>query len=300
MKTIGIDKDSHLVYEGSTFWGHGFWPAPLLLPTAIIDESADDFTPPNDSSGDYPPYMLLDDGYDPTSRIRRGKIYQKYQALQPYPWHVHPHPARPGDGQQIDDQGVIKRQLVTYCEFGFRSELQRLEMERPLIVLGSSTQFTIWSVIDLEASISGETILFLKARQTIGALPRVDYFKISNQHKKLIKAKLELLSEDLYRAGFDSIVDRAREAASAIVNAYLANNSPNDKQKDLGQLVIPLRDKAKKHIAANCVDTLAKLHSRTKYTEQQNKELRHNNSRDADFAVQSVSMLLREFDWVID
>jgi len=296
MKTIGIDTDNYLIYEGNTFWGHALWPSPSILPAAIVDESNDDLSPPDDNRSKYPSFIFFDDGYDPTSRIRKGRIYQKYEAMQPYQWYVNPHPALHADSQEPNENGVIRKDLATFHEFNYRCQLDHLKIETPLIVLGSSTQFTIWSVIDVETSISGETILFLKARKTIGALPKVSYSVIDGQYHDQIKDKLNLLANEIYKAGPDSIVDRAREAASAIINVYLLSNKHIDKSKDLGQLVDVLNKKAKKYITANCADTLAKFHSRTKHVEQDNKELRPINEQDAELAVQLVGEILYELE----
>jgi len=296
MKTIGIDTNNYLIYEGNTFWGHALWPSPSILPAAIVSENSDDLSPPDDNKSNYPLFVFIDDGYDPTSRIRKGRIYQKYEAMQPYQWHVNPHPAIHSDLQDYNENGVIRKDLATFHEFNYKCKLDQLKIANPLIVLGTSTQFTIWSVIDVETSISGETILFLKARKTIGALPKVNYSLIDEQCRIQIKDKLDLLSDDIYKAGPDSIVDRTREAASAIINAYLLSNEHILKSRDLGKLVSPLRDKAKKHIVANCADTLAKLHSRTKHVEQDNKELRPINESDAELAVQLIATILLELE----
>lgn len=60
----------------------------------------------------------------------------------------------------------------------------------------------------------------------------------------------------------------------------------NHNYKDLGQMGEPLR-KPGKHVAANCADTLAKLHSRTKFVEQKVRNFRMVSEQDAEFAVQS-------------
>lgn len=297
MKTIGIDKHNFLVYEGNTFWGHAIWPTPELIPAEIVDESGKNLTPINNDDLQRLPFLFIDDGYDPTSRIRKGRIYEKFES-QPYAWHVTLHPAKPNEQGSVNENGVVRKELLTFCEFNFRPMLDRLKIDTPLVILGSNTQFTIWSVIDVETSISGETVLFLKARKTVGVLPKVDYSVIDEQYHKQIKNKLNLLADDVYKAGPDSIVDRAREAASSIINAFLLEKGHIERYKDLGQLVKPLREKAEKHIVANCADTLAKLHSRTKHIEQKNKGLRPVNTQDAELAVQSIGVILVELEWI--
>ncbi|MCK5662333.1 MAG: hypothetical protein KAI17_02555, partial [Thiotrichaceae bacterium] len=254
MKTIGIDTDNYLVYEGNGTWGHALWPTPAILPAAIVSESSDELSPVNNNDLQKLPFIFMDEGYDPVSRVRKGIIYEKYES-QPNDWHVQMHPAIPAEGRQLGARGVIKKSLASFQQFNFEPVLKQLGIENPLIVLGSNTQFTIWSVIDVETSISGETILFLRARKTIGVLPKVNYSTINEKYHSQIKDKLARLSSDIHKAGPDSIIDRSREAASAIVNTYLLENGHIEKHRDLGQLVSTLRDKAKKHVAANCADT---------------------------------------------
>lgn len=113
------------------------------------------------------PFIFIDEAYDPVSRVRKGKIYEKYD-FQPNDWYVQMHPAIPAEGRQLGGKGVIKKSLVSSRQFNFEPVLKQLGIEHPLVIVGSNTQFTIWSVIDVETSISGKTILYLKARKTIG------------------------------------------------------------------------------------------------------------------------------------
>lgn len=295
MKAIGIDENNYLIYEGSGTWGHPVWPTPAVLPAFIVDEYSDDISPKNVGYLGQP-FIFIDDGYDPTSRVRKGRIYEKGDQ-QPMQWYVQMHPAIPGERDEVNDNGVLSKRLLSFRQFNFALGIERLGIDNPLIVLGKDKQFTIWSVIDIETSISGETILFLKARKTMGVLPRVNYGGIDKKYHNSIKDKINRLAEDIHKAGADSIVDRCREAASAVVNAYLLENGHIDRPKDLGQTVAPLRDKAKKYVTANCVDTLAKLHSRTKYSEQENKSLRHINEADSEFAIQSLILSMQELGY---
>lgn len=298
MKMIGVEPNTYLVYEGNSMWGHAMWPTPELIPACIIDEEKEDLSPTNNNDLQKLPFVFIDGGYDPTSRIRKGRIYER-QETQPNDWYVHPHAATPRDSRHAVKDGVLTKSLVTFREFNLQPVLNELKISNPLIILGSNTQFTIWSVIDVETSISGETILFLKARKTIGAIPKINYSSINEEYQKQIKDKLDLLTDDIYKAGPDSVVDRAREAASAIINVYLLSNEHIDKSDDLGKLVNPLKNKAKKFIVANCADTLAKLHSRTKHVEQDNKKLRPVNESDAELAVQLIATILYELEFAL-
>ena len=293
MKTIGVDPDNFLVYEGSGRFGHAVWPTPELMPATIADESSDELKPKHNNDLYLMPYIFIDDGYDPVSRVRKGRIYEKSE-MQPNSWNVFQHPATP---YYPSDIKVHPKSLATFMRFNFYPKLKVLDIEVPLIMLGSNEHFTIWSVIDIEASISGEAILFLKARKTIGVLPKINYDAIDEKYHAQIKDKLDRLADDIHKAGPDSIVDRAREAASALINAYLLEQGHISKHKDLGKLAKPLRELSNKRIASNCAETLAIFHSRTKHSEQENRTLRKIIEADAEYAIQSVVTILSEIGW---
>ncbi|QKQ27884.1 hypothetical protein [Candidatus Reidiella endopervernicosa] len=141
------------------------------------------------------------------------------------------HPAIPGESRQLNAKGVIAKQLVSFRQFNFHPKLKRMGVDQPLITLGSNTQFTIWSVIDIETSISGETILFLKHVKPLVCYQRLITRSIDSKFHPQIKDKLGRLTDDIYKAGRDSIVDRSREAACAIVNAYMLKQGYIEKIK---------------------------------------------------------------------
>ena len=296
MKTIGLDTDNYLVYEGNGTWGHAVWPTPELIPATIVDESSDDLTPKNNNDLLRLPFVFIDDGYDPTSRIRKGRIYEKYDS-QPNDWHVHPHPATPDDIRHKNRNGVLKKSLATFKEFNFQPILKKLGITDPIIVLGSNAQFTVWTVIDVETSISGETILFLKARKTIGALPKVDYSLIDKKYHKQIKEKLNILSDDIHKAGPESVVDCCREAVTAIISIYLQlqGHKPGD---DLGELIQEMKKrKPELRIANDLADVIARYHSRRKHVVQEKFNPRRINEQDAELAIQSVGIILCDLGW---
>lgn len=297
MKTIGIDTNNYLVYEGNGFWGHALWPSPSLLPASIVDEHNDDLVPSENTRTDYPPFVFLDDGYDPTSRIRKGRFYEKYQDVQPAEWHVYPHPATPNEIQAVNVNGVIKKRLATFCEFNFYPKLKHLNIIDPLIILGFDTQFTIWSVIDVETSMSGETILFLKARKSIGVFPKVNYSEIDEKFKSQIREKLNILAEDVHKAGPESIVDCCREAITAILSAYLQMQG-HKAGDDLGDLVSEMRKrKPDLSVIGDLANVIARYHSRRKHVVQEKFSPRRITEQDAELAIQSVGVVLCDLGW---
>lgn len=294
MKTIGIDQNNYLIYEGNGAWGHGLWPSPSILPAHVLSFDGE----PALEDRTYlqrQPYIFIDEGYDPVSRVRKGRVFEKTES-SPSEWNVTPHPAL--NEEVPSNNKTLQKSLVTFREFNFSAKMQREGIAIPHILLGTKNHYTIWSVIDIETTISGETILFIKARKVIGSLPKINYTRIENTgDQKAIEEKIRLLSQDISCAAPDSVVDRCRESASAIINAYLAANGHLDKARELGQLEKPLRELAEKHIVANLASVLAKLHSRTKHVEQSNRKIRTVSEQDAEFSVQAIGVILVELGW---
>ena len=230
---------------------------------------------------------MADESYDPVSRIRKGRIFLN-NGNQPLHWKHIRHPLH---NNALNDLGAS---LCTFSEFNFYSILESKGIINPYIVLGTGNHSTIWTIVDAEGSISGEVVLFLKARKVIGALPKVDYsLIISAKDRSQIEEKLELLYKDLVSAVPDSVVDRCREAACAAGNTYLIQSGVTEKATDLGKVASNLTV-AGKQVAANQAATLATLHSRTKTIEQSNRGIRKVNELDAEFAVHSLGLILIE------
>jgi len=301
MKLLGIDpSNSFLVYEGSSFWGYPIWPAPTLVAVSIVDESSDTLEPGvNQRDVTFMDFVLVDEGYDPTSRVRKGRLFKRYEGTQPHSWHVLPHPAIPFEKQKMDANGVFEKRLGTYGDFGLTSFLKHKEIARPLFLLGNEREFTIWSLVEVEATVSGVPLVYLKSRKIFGALPRLKADSIPEEQLFRLQDKLATLAEDLYRAGPESVIDRCREAATAILSAYLHANGCGEKGKDLGALtnLFESRLEDKKDIVINLGRTLARLHARGKTAEQERRSVRQSSEQDAELAVQAVGLILRDLGW---
>ncbi|MCG8313786.1 MAG: hypothetical protein MI976_11265 [Pseudomonadales bacterium] len=291
MRCIGIEQSSLLVYEGDGYLGYGIWPSPTLLPAYIVNNKSDDVSIPSRVDLQTVPYVLWDEGYDPVSRIKKGRIFANNKS-QPKIWGQTRHPAQ---NNVVNPHGCP---LITFREFNLFAALETENITDPIIILGTSNHSTIWTIVDAESALTGEVVLYLKSRKVIGALPQIDYSLFSDQKsREHVREKLELLYNELVSAVPDSIVDRCREAASAIGNAYLIENTLIKKAQDLGHVATHLSNAAHKNIAANQASTLAKLHSRTKYMEQANRSTRRVSEQDAEFAVQALGIILIELGY---
>jgi len=76
--------------------------------------------------------------------------------------------------------------------------------------------------------------------------------------------KIGDMEEELFRAGPESIIDRSREAVTAILSKYLQNKSQVEAGKDLGALASAMAAE-KFEIVANAARIIARLHARGKH-----------------------------------
>jgi len=295
MKTIGIDTNDYQIYVGARCWGQVLRPSPTLLVANIFESGSE--LPVDEINDDLcgVPYIFLDDAYDPVSRVRKGRIFKHHGGTQPSQWHVYPHSAI---NERINEQGMVNKSLVTFSQFSMGSELRNRDIQNPLVVLGNRHQFTVWSLIDVESGVSGETVAYLKARKTFGSLPKVDYSKIIESCRKRVREKLHTLADDIHTAGPESVIDRCREALTAILSAYAQQHGLTEPGKDLSKLADYIANQRTnpKRVAANLAKTVAILHSRGKNSEQELRDVRAINEQDAELAVQAVCVALNDLD----
>ncbi len=294
---IGIDDHLNLVYEGvSSMWGHALWPAPFLSPTVIKLSTETQLIPPRFNNLHALPLTLFrEDAFDPVSRIRRGRFYRAGHS-QPMSWQVYPHPAMPEKPDKVESTGTIAKSLLTFQSHLLASEFRNLGNQQLLAILGSEESFSIWSVVGIEKIATGEELVTLKARQGIGALPRLSHNAIPEAGRERVRAALDKLTEDIYRAGPESVAKRAREAATAVLGTYLQDRGTARPGLDLDALIRKM-DEENKIVAANAASIIRLFHGRGKTAVQEKLPVRPLREQDAELAVQCVGTILCELGW---
>jgi hypothetical protein len=292
MISIGIDTSQGLVYESSCRYnGRLLWPAPVISHAKIIHADEQEFKAK--SSQDSFGYIFREDSFDPITKIRRGRFYES-QASLTQGWQVLPHHAKPY--RENYNSGVPhKEQLDTYSSHMsiWHRHIQG-KQQKPLVLLGLGDCYTVWEIISIEDIYTGETMVTLKARNSLGNLPQLLNNNIpENYRDKLIEA-VQTFSDEAYRASPSSVIDRARDVATCALNAYLGYSGKS--AKDLGKLVAEVnsRDRA---IAASTANIIARLHARGKPVEQEKRELLPIRENDANLVVQCVGGLLCELGY---
>lgn len=293
---IGIEYHTKLIYEATCRHGYPVWPSPILFQVIIASEDDELFSA--SKANDLGPNSLLfrEETYDSTSRIRRGRMYQAGNS-QPAQWHVYPHPALANEMQSSDGQGGTLTKLVyEFSSVRLRPYLLRNNLHRPIFIMGSESGFTIWSLVNVETSATGDELVVLRARKSIGALPHLDREKIKGANGQAVLDLVEKLEEELFRAGPESVVDRSREAATAILSTYLESLGRSAAGRDLAKLADMIAGE-KLLIVENAAKIIARLHPRGKHAEQERRPIRPLAEQDAEFAVQAVGTILCDLGW---
>jgi hypothetical protein len=139
----------------------------------------------------------------------------------------------------------------------------------------------------------------LKARQSFGALPELDLEKLRGLKEGKIEEALQTLEDEYHLASPESVVDRANEAATRILNAYLflCEGKTQDSLYKATQALSKLAAEVKKEVARNAADIVRLLHGRTKYAVQKENNARVIREQDAELAVQCIGVMLCDLGW---
>jgi hypothetical protein len=288
---LGLDERTKQVYEGDSYAGYGVLPFPVLSSATVIREEADFGALPIGCDLFKADLLFREDSFDAVTRIRRGRIYKAYPD-KPSEWRVISHALL--DGHVNSEQ----KQLVT---FDTRSVVSsRADFEKALIALGTRDAYSLWRVVSIERTVNGEDFLTLRARSSLGVLPELIERKVPPQQLEKVRETLNKLAEAAYRAGPESIVDRAKDAAQWAVGTWLAaqRNEPDLRKKDLAKLAAALEGEATA-VLEGVSKALARLHARGKPNVQEEKGSRDVTEDDAEFALATVGLLLREIGWAI-
>ncbi|TCS60160.1 hypothetical protein [Varunaivibrio sulfuroxidans] len=284
---IGIDRNNHAVYEGESYYGRALWPAPVLTPAKILFPSEGPIKAPSDYEPTFGEFMFREDSFDPVAGIRRGRFYENV-GPQPREWHV---TDMIGSGLK-----TFPESLLTYEGNPIYHKYFHEKDEQPIVCLGFGDRFTIWTIINIEATSTCEDLVTLKARRGLGVLPDLDKEKIPDSHRNAVLESLEGFVDEVHRSSPISVIDRARDAISQILLAFF-NTSP-EKAQDLGKMITVLKDKyPEKVIAISSADIVRRLHARAKPSEKMKRDLRVVREQDAEFATQCVGTVLCELGW---
>lgn len=276
---LGIDSENGRILEGSSTTSGRIISGAPLISLCKLTTDRDDLNEGLDPVYPTDKIYFREDFYDPRSRLRRGRIY-KANNQSHLPWMIL------GDSFKVSH-------IETYVRHSAWTYYQQNNQKNVYVLLGDKSRFTRWKVVDVEVIHTGEELITLKALTTFGLLPELLDDEIPAESLLTIKNKLQQVVDDMYASSAESTVDNCREAASAIIGAYV-----NQPHKDLGKLIAPLENPPfEKRIAAGAAFIINTLHPRRKTAEHLRLGLRTVSEEDAQFSVSSIGLILVELGW---
>lgn len=297
MLNIGIPEvNESLVYEGEGTHGHAVWPSPTVSIAAVLRVPIQSSQLPRSNHLLDAKFVFREDSFDPVTRIRRGRMYEATRT-RPEEWFVQVHPAYYDEVQLAHIKGGIRKRIYAFQAWPAFRELGE-SRTAALIALGTVDAYTLWRIIDIERIVTGEDLLTLRARNSLGVLPDLNLGVIPQDGKEKLKEVIDRLANSAYRAGPEDVIESARAAASWSLCVFLADrdSKPELLTKDIGEL-IPLLENTR--MLKFLAQIFARLHSRAKPNEQERYATRPLLEGDAEYALAAVGILLRELGWAV-
>lgn len=244
--------------------------------------------------------IFREDLFDPTTRIRRGRIYKKFQKetsgglivnFGRFAWPYGGRLPLPNSGHVGDGGFIFFRNILDFA------------LEKPIrsiLSLGDQNHVAAWRIVGAERLFNGETLFTLKAASTLGTLPELIEEELPEEKKKEIQEGFEKVVDVAPVQIAESVVDVCREFARLLLAAWLPTVGVAVAAVDLGRLVSKVPEDRKG--IANAASVITRLHSRGKSSERERQagrgqEIRPLADEDASLAVSLIGFLLRDFGW---
>ncbi|MDA8151592.1 MAG: hypothetical protein M0003_02575 [Acidithiobacillus sp.] len=277
-----------IVYEGGRDQLWALYPMPLISPATCerIEERN---------------LVFREDSFDPLTRIRRGRFYQRHGGRGAMRWQA-----------LFVSNGLYGQLLgVPYCgEFDEEDscKLVRIPDEKTIrtavVQIGTESATTAWRVVDIEQNLFGQQVVTLRAKSLFGVLPELSGELLDKQNSSLKQDKitqiglsLDRLVDTHHRLQPVPTVDVARETARVILAAWIGSEADSKDLKDVIDLI-----PEKMGVLRNTAYIVNRLHPRAKTAEQEaqarkGSSLREPTEDDAQTSVHLIGMMLREIGW---
>ena len=286
---IAIDDNDLLVYQGHTpGYAYGLWPLPMVSAATLLEGVPDLSELPAGRTLTSAQMIFREDSFDAIARIKRGRLYC-VMPTRPTQWHVSPPSVQP-----FTDQA--QRRL-----YGFDSntvgDLSRF-VGKGLVALGSASAFSLWQIVSVERIYSGEDVITLKARGSLGVLPDVNENAVPVGDRDKLRQTMQTLQDAAHRSGPESVIDRARDVAQWCLGSWLAHqrSDPQLREQDIKALISKI-DETIYPVLRGVAHSIARLHARNKPNEQVRHGSRPIMESDAEYALAGIGILLREVGW---
>src|SRR4051812_41322717 len=190
MRRIGIDQQFFTICHDAGIAFREIFPAPSLFEALFEPDGSTQFSLDLHRTK----MIFREDSFDPTTRIRRGRFYERAALPQPSSQPVLP--------RTVEDYERLARprDLFVFDQYQFTPNSQLPKF----IALGNVD--SIWRVLSRPERMStGEFLFVLKARHNLGILPEIDDPSVPERGRAKVVETLEKLADAAHRESPGSI-----------------------------------------------------------------------------------------------
>lgn len=302
MARLGFDRRTGLVYEGMDGPTHPVWPTPALSQATLIEKPEDLERLPGAFDSNPFGWTFIDGGFDPGSRVRRGRLFQKFGNSGWEMTQVEAHPAINSDLlKAANNGGRVGKELSLFIEC--TDLLQKPNRGEGLqLALGQRDGHSLWRILQTERIASGDVLVTLRAESAFGVLPRLDTTAIAADGVTGVQAALDRVVNSAYRELPQSVVDHCRNAVVMVISRWMqkVTHATRPVEQDLGLWINAIRKHfgdSERVALRSALETINRLHPRGKDNESFKWSLRHVDELDADYAVHALGFVIREVNW---
>jgi len=283
MLGLALRRDTGEVFVGATGYLEVTDSPGILLPVKVFTELPDTLEGPNYEN--FAGALIFQEiSFEPGSGIRRGYLLQ---------------------GDNVQGQHLrlsrridsIKAQADLFYYLGLRAACRTPTLpSEVLFTFGKKEEFSVGELVHMEVLVEGRELLTVRMRRQFGLMPDLLTSRIPERCRSVVQRALEKVIEGFRTSPPESVIDRCREAMTAILSGHLDKAG-----KDLGNLITDY-DRHLSHgrdTTSDLAHVVARLHSRGKHAEQTSKDLPPISEREAELSVAAVGVVLVNLGWAV-
>ncbi len=297
---LGLDAQSGAVYEG--MWGptRPVVPLPSICLATLVEGQDDGTTlPAGLHQSAATAWAFRDDGFDPLTRLRRGRLYAPSGASQPSAQRVIAHPYEDPFPATARLDGHVPKSLFTFiaCTQLHSHRNQGLGLK---LALGTDRAASRWRIVQTEVLVDGCVLVVLKALTTYGVLPELNLDALPGPYRADITQAMDKVTDSAYRESPVAVIDQCRNAMTVLISRWLVQQGAASKHlsDDLAKLANAIeRAPHDKSCVSWAAQLVARLHVRGKDNERLSKGLRSLYEQDAALAIEALGFAVRDMGW---
>lgn len=304
MGRLGFDRRTGLIYEGREGATQPVWPTPTMTQATLVRGSLQSSSLPGSFDSNPHTWMYVDSSFDPTSRIRRGRLFQKFDNLGWVVVQVEAHPAINSDLlKAANNNGRVPKELSLFIECTDLLQMPN-QGQGMQLALGQRDGHSLWRILQTERVATGDVLVTMRAESAFGIIPVIDKSKVHPESLRSVEVAIDRVVNSAYKELPQSVVDHCRNAAVMVISRWMQSVSQAEApvEHDLGFWISEVkRTFGEKDMLAlrAALETINRLHPRGKDNEAYKHGLRQVTEADAEYAVHAFSFILREVKWAL-